>query len=162
MQGDIETAAQVLDQMNSSGVEINVGHITSAMRACWEASGSTHHAADFLFGLLLDLELQPDIAVFTCLVGAYKTAPVEKLTNAYATMKDFGIKPDFAFAETYLGTLLRKPKEKKFNQPEMIAWLHQVPMPRIAAAKVAMKDFQLGRLKLTSLSRKFVAALQEL
>eukprot|EP00439_Symbiodinium_sp_Y106_P085259 s97_g27.t6 len=37
--GDIETAAQVLDEMSSSAVEIDTLHVTSAIRACWEAKG---------------------------------------------------------------------------------------------------------------------------
>ena len=52
--GDIETAAQVLDEMSSSAVEIDTLHVTSAIRACWEAKGHGHNAATFLFQLLLD------------------------------------------------------------------------------------------------------------
>ena len=73
VEGDIETAAQVLDEMNRSDVEIDVGHVTSAIRACWGAQGSNHNAAKYLFQLLLSLELEPDIATFTCLFGAYAT-----------------------------------------------------------------------------------------
>ena len=162
MEGDIQTAAEVLDAMKQIGVEIDKGHITSAIRACWEAKGAAHNAAAYLFQLLLDLELQPDIAIFTCLVGAYRTAPVEKVVGAYKDMQSMNIKADFAFAEIYLGTLLLKPKVQKFNQKEMTDWVRAVPAPRIAAAKAALKDFERESLKLTSLSKAFAKALQQM
>eukprot|EP00439_Symbiodinium_sp_Y106_P014448 s2801_g2.t1 len=163
VEGDIQAAAQVLDDMKHSDVEIDVGHITSAIRACWEATGSTHHAADFLFDLLLDLELQPDIALYTCLIGAYKAAPVDKVVGAYSRMRELGLKADFAFAEIYLATLvLLRQKEGKLNLQEMIAWLREVPASRIAAAKAAVGDFKRSNIKLTSLSHAIERALHQL
>ena len=162
VEGDIQTAAEVLDLMNKTGVEINQGHITSAIRACWEATGSTHNAAEYLYRLHIDLDLQADIAMFTCLVGAYKTAPLEKIMGAYSDMQAMHIKSDFAFAETYLATLLLKPKEQRFNQQEMLAWLCQLPGPRIAAAKSALDNFRQEGIELTSLSRQFAQALSRL
>lgn len=40
--GDVETAAAVLDQMNSSNVSIDVYHINSAIRACWGWGNKQH------------------------------------------------------------------------------------------------------------------------
>ena len=163
VEGDIQAAAQVLDDMKQSDVEIDVGHITSAIRACWEASGSTHHAADFLLDLLWDLELQPDIALYTCLIGAYKAAPVGKVVAAYSKMKELGVKADFAFAEIYLATLvLLRQKEGKLNLEEMIAWLREVPASRIAAAKTAVGDFKRSNIRLTGLSHAIERALHQL
>ncbi|CAE7575390.1 licB [Symbiodinium natans] len=78
-EGDVESAAVVLDQMNGSSVDINVAHLSSALRACWQAEGNHHNAAKYLFQVLLDLDLQPNIVTFTnltqraqyCLIKQY-------------------------------------------------------------------------------------------
>ena len=38
-EGDVESAAVVLDQMKTSAVDIGIEHISSAIRACWQANG---------------------------------------------------------------------------------------------------------------------------
>ena len=44
-EADIEAAATVLDDMNRTGVDIHIGHMTSAIHACWGTQGSNHNAA---------------------------------------------------------------------------------------------------------------------
>ena len=140
-EGDVQTAAQVLDEMNESGIAINVGHVSASIRACWRAEGSHHNAAKYLFDLHKELGLQPNVITFACLLGAYVTAPLEDILGAYADMKKLGISPNTVFAETYLVTVLRKPSEARKDR-EMLIELQKRSPDRIAAAKQAISDFK--------------------
>ena len=76
-EGDVETSALILDEMNKSGVDIQIFHITSAIRACWAAKGQRWRAAEFLFQMAAGLGLQPTLPTFACLAGAYRSAPLQ-------------------------------------------------------------------------------------
>ncbi|CAE7535409.1 FCA [Symbiodinium microadriaticum] len=141
-EGDVQTAATVLDQMNVSGMAINVGHLSAAIRACWEAEGSHHNAAKYLFNLHKELDLQPNVITFACLVGSYISAPLEEIRVAYTEMKELGIVPNTVFAESYLVTVLRKPKGAPWDEDEMLVALHERSPERIAAARQAIDDFK--------------------
>ncbi|CAE7644367.1 PPR4, partial [Symbiodinium sp. CCMP2456] len=141
-EGDVQTAATVLDQMNNSCVSINVGHLSAAIRACWQAEGSHHNAAKYLFSLHKELDLQPNVITFACLVGAYMSAPLEDILVAYADMKELGILPDTVFAEIFLVTVLRKPKEDAWKAEELRIQLQNCSPERIAAARQAIADFK--------------------
>ena len=73
-EGDVQAAAEMLDEMSRTGVRINIAHVTSAIRACWEAEGSSYNAAKFLLDMSLEMGLEPNIATFTSLMGAYSGA----------------------------------------------------------------------------------------
>ena len=45
VEGDLESALDVLDLLNNTGIEIDILHITSAIRACHGAKGKRHEAA---------------------------------------------------------------------------------------------------------------------
>ncbi|CAE7600949.1 PPR4 [Symbiodinium sp. CCMP2456] len=94
--GDVPTAASILDEMNKTGVQKSVWHINSAIRACWEAEGKNDNAADFLFQYLRSLGLEPDDITYTCLIGAYSDASLQKIQAAYQEMKIRGIMPTTA------------------------------------------------------------------
>ncbi|CAE7339461.1 PPR4 [Symbiodinium natans] len=159
-EGDVKTAADVLDEMNRTGVPIDVGHVTTAIRACWEASGRNDNAAGFLFRLLDDLGLQPNIATYTCLVGAYKQASLRKVQAVVQQMKESSIQADMAFIETYLTTVLRKPKEEKWTLQELVATKLRTRSPeRLAAARGALAEFRAAGISLTTLSARIGRAL---
>ncbi|CAE7382562.1 FCA [Symbiodinium necroappetens] len=161
-EGDVQTAATVLDQMNVSGVAINVGHLSAAIRACWEAEGSHHNAAKYLFNLHKELDLQPNVITFACLVGSYMTAPLEEIRVAYTEMKELGIVPNTVFAESYLVTVLRKPKGAPWDEDEMLVALHERSPERIAAARQAIDDFKAEGVTLSTLSSRIHRVLQKL
>ena len=135
MEGDVETAAEVLDLLNhTSGARADVAHVTSAIRACWEAQGRSHNAAKFLFQHMLDLGLQPNIAAYTCLIGAYATAPLPQVLAAYDELKSSDVSIDPPFTEVYLVTVLQKPKLEDWRGQKMIEEIQARPPDRLAAA----------------------------
>ena len=163
-EGDLETAAAVLDQMNDTGIAIDVSHISSAIRACWQAEGNHTNAAKYLFQLLKALDLKPNIVTFASLVGAYANAELEDILAAYAEMKMLGILPNKVFAETYLVTVLRvrKPKQGRLTDQKTIAELRKCSPERIAAASQAIADFEGAGISLTSLSMRIRRAMTKL
>ena len=161
--GDVETAAAVLDEMNQSRVEIQVSHVSSAIRACWGAAGQHHNAAKYLFKVLLDLDLEPDIVTFTNLAGAYSTATLEDVLTVYAKMRDLGIKANRVFAEVYLTTLLSIPKKQTHRTVnEIIFHILECSRERVAAARVALTDFKAAGIDLTAFCQDIDKALQQL
>ena len=112
-EGDVYTAAEGLDTMNRKRVQINNAHITSAIRACWEAKSNDQNAAEHLFNLSFDMGLQPEIPMYTCLMGAYRNAALTRILKTYDRMKDSGVRPNRAFAEVFLIAVLRVTKNKQ-------------------------------------------------
>ena len=159
--GDVETAASVLDEMNRTGLSIDVGHVTSAIRACWAAEGRRENAATYLFQLLLDRGLTPNIATYTCLIGSYSQASLDKILSAYHEMKELSIAPDPAFAETYLCSVLH-PVPPERNDEQVVAELRAKSPDRLAAALEAVEDFQNAEVKLTALSARIARSLRML
>ena len=158
-EGDVETAARVLDQMSKLRVGIEVPHINAAIHTCAAAEGCAHNAAKFLFDMLLnDLELEPNIITFTSLMEAYHRAPLEHVLDAYAEMRRRAVEVDFAFAETYLCALLQKPTAAS----NLKATLSERSQERLTAARAAVTDFKKAGIKLTTLSSRIDHALQQL
>lgn len=140
--GDVETAAAVLDQMNSSNVSIDVYHINSAIRACWGWGNKQHRAAKYLFDLLVRFQLSPTVISFTSLIGAYETASLQEILSAYDEMKALQIQADAAFAETYIFSVLRKG-----NSTIKMA-LRETSVERLRAARDALIDFKRAGFKM--------------
>ena len=157
--GEVEKAAEILDQMNASNVSINAFHINSAMRACWGWGNKQHRAAKYFFDLLKRLQLSPTVISFTALVGAYQTASLREAVSVYNEMKALQIQPDKVFAETYLFSVLQAPKtpgvpiEKK---------LYEKPIERLKAARDALADFEAERLELSRVCEKVRIILQSM
>lgn len=161
-EGDIETAAAILDQMNDTGIAIGITHVSAAIRACWVADGNHHNAAKYLFQLVKQRNLQPNVITFACLIGAYRAASLDSITAAYDEMKGLGILPNKAFAETYLVTVLRVPKGKRWNRNDFVTELRKRSPEQIAAATRALADFQAAGVSLTGLSTTIQEALPKL
>ena len=105
-EGDVQAAAEILDEMNRTGVQIDIGHVTSAIRACWEAEGTSYNAAEFLLNMSLEMGLQPNIVTFTALMGAYADASLARVLEAYEQMKSLKVEANLPFTEVYLTTVL--------------------------------------------------------
>ncbi|CAE7526173.1 PPR4 [Symbiodinium sp. CCMP2592] len=162
-EGDIQVAAEILDEMNRTGVRINIAHVTSAIRACWEAAGSSHNAAEFLLNMSLELGLQPNIATFTCLMGAYSGARLEQVLDAYGLMQSMKVEANKPFTEVYLTTVLNvKRGEGRLirSVQDTLALLRDCPPARLEAARAAVADFRAANIDIASLGRRFVRALK--
>ena len=163
--GDVETAARVLDEMSSAALSIDTLHVTSAIRACWEAKGHGHNAATFLFQLLLDSGLEPNIVTFTCLAGAYKSAPLKELVRARAEMASYDIQPDRVFAETYLASVLMLDPDVSFTMrstQQLAEYIRPRPPERLRAAREELATLKTTDIDLTGLSLRIDKALHML
>lgn len=161
--GDPETAAEVLDLLQRKDIPIRLQHIASAIRACWGRGKNRHKAAKYFFDLCPQVSVTPNLIVFTCLIGAYKTAPLEDLTSAYHAMRVLKIAPDTPFTETYLISVLQGDKTIKWDNPEItVNSLRNKPIERLQAARRALADFQRDGVQLTKMSRIVKEALGNL
>ena len=164
-EGDVESALLVLNNMTQTNVSINIAHVTNAIRACWTAGGVKYRTAEHLFNLTARLGLEPNIVTFSCLVGAYGAAPLEKALAAYADMRRMGIEPNPPFADAYLGAILKKPRAHSWQPAEIksaLQLLQDEAPNRIEAAKLALSEFKGRGLELTDLGRRIDGALRKL
>lgn len=143
--GDVEAAAQTLDEMASGNVSINELHINSAIRACWGWGQRQHKAAKYFFDLLEEFQIRPNVVLFTSLVGAYRESGLQELLSVYKQMKAFGVEPDPVFAETYLFSVL---KGNKAENVRIERTLQQKPLERLKAARDALNDFKKAGVRL--------------
>ena len=162
-EGNVSAAAEVLDLMNASGVPVDVGHVSSAIRACWGWGNHQHKAARYLFDLLPEFDLAPNIIIFTNLIRAYTNAACKDTVALYEDMKALQIKPDTAFAETYLITILQKDPKDRWRTPETTApLLKDKPVERLRAARKAAADFEAAGVELSNLAANIRDALKQM
>lgn len=145
-EGDVKTAAIVLDQMEANDVAIEVHHVTTAMRACWGYGKSQHKAAKYFFDLFARFDLEPDLIAFASLAGSYYTAPLKLVMSAHEDMKRRKIKANHIFAEIYLTALLQKVPEDEWprTSPPLVPILADLPLERLEAAEKVLDDFDAG------------------
>lgn len=164
--GDVETAAEVLDLMVDSGLEIDLVHVNSAIRSCWGWHGKGRRAteaAKYFFNLLPRFRLRPDIVAFSTLIGALQAGQLDDILSAYAEMKSLQIQPNSAFAETYLVTLLQKDRKGILRTvDDAVDFLRPKPQERLQAARKALSHFDSAEVKLTALSSIIQKGLKRL
>ena len=146
--GDVEMAAETLDEMNNRNVNVSVYHISSALRACWGWGEKQHKAAKYFFDLLPKFQLSPDIVAFTSLIGAYHTASLQELLVAYDKMKSLQIEPNSVFAETYLFSVLQARKGIRVEDQ-----LHDTSLERLQACRDALNEFKGAGLRMSGVCR---------
>ena len=161
-EGDVETAAAVLDLMETNDVAIEVHHVTTAMRACWGYGKFQHKAAKYFFDLFVRFDLEPDLIAFASLVGSYYTAPLELVMSAYDEMKRRKIKANHIFAESDLAALLQKIPEDEWPRSSLplARILTDLPLERLEAAEKALDDFDAAGVVLTRLGQNIKRALK--
>ena len=161
-EGDVETAAAVLDLMETNDVAIEVHHVTTAMRACWGYGKSQHRAAKYFFDLFARFDLEPDLIAFASLVGSYHTAPLKLVMSAHDDMKRRKIKANHIFAEIYLTALLQKVPEDEWprTSPPLVPILADLPLERLEAAKKVLDDFDAAEVRLTRFGQNIKRALK--
>ena len=164
-EGDVESALQVLHDMQQMNISTNIAHITSAIRACWRAGGIMYKTAERLFDLSVRLRLEANIVTFACLVGAYGAAPLEKAQSAYTEMKQLGIEPNQPFADVYVATLLQKPLAASWRWGQILAELQQIhdeSPARVEATRLAISEFKGLGVELSDFVVRVDRALQKL
>ena len=162
-EGDIRCAAELLDEMNRTRVKINIAHVTSAIRACWEAEGSSYTAAEYLLNMSLDMGLQPNIATFTSFMGAHAGANLSRVLTAYRRMRALEVEANNPFTEVYLTTVLNISKgEGRYirSVTDAAALLRKCSPDRIEAAKAAVAEFREQQVSITSLGQKLERGLR--
>ncbi|CAE7211050.1 unnamed protein product [Symbiodinium sp. CCMP2592] len=154
--GDAAAVHSIWAEAMESWVDIEIPHINSAIHACAQAAGNAHNAAKFLFELMHDLDLHPNIITFTSLMEAYHSAPLDWVLAAYHVMKEGQVEMDFAFAETFLCNVLQRPTEGQSLKTALLA----CSQARRSAAQSALEDFKASGIKLTALSSRIDDALR--
>lgn len=160
-EGDAETAAAMLDLLNTSNLEINAFPITMAIRSCWGMGKTRHRAAKYFFDLFPKFGVEPNIVSCTALVGSYTEAPLEDVISAKVEMESLGIHPNRVFAETYLVSLLQLDFSRLRAISAIQDALQNVPSDRLQAARRGIADFEAAGVDLTTLCRKLKTALLE-
>ena len=151
--------------MNRTSVSINVAHVASAIRACWEAEGSSHNAAGVLLNLSLPMGLQPSIATFTALMGAYADARLEQVLAAHEQMKTLRVEANTPFNEVALTTVLQinKGDGRRLRSDQEAAILLGKRSPaRLDAARALVADFRAKNVTISSLGQKLERAMKRL
>ena len=106
--GDITSVAAVMDYMDRHGLSIETIVFNSAINACKNMEPPSHSAAEYMYGKMLERGLQPDVGTFANLVRAHRQAPLEKIQQIRADMRDRGITPNRMFAESYLASIFAR------------------------------------------------------
>ena len=161
-EGDLETAAAVLDLMEANDVAIEVHHVTTAIRACWGYGKSQHKAAKYFWDLLARFDLEPDLIAFASLVGSYYTAPLELVMSAYDDMKRRKIKANHIFAENYVAALLQKRPEDDWPHASrpLVPILADLSSERLEAADKVLDDFDAAEVRFTFFMQNIKRALK--
>eukprot|EP00438_Fugacium_kawagutii_P008323 Skav233337 [mRNA] locus=scaffold394:117279:118280:+ [translate_table: standard] len=164
-EGDVETAAAMLDLLDTNKLEINVVAISSAIRSCWGWGPKQHKAAKYLWKLFAKFNLKPDVEAFTTLIGAYSTAPLQDVLAAKAEMDTLEIAPNRVFAETFLASLLQQDFRHLRQVDEIVRVLtdmREQSADRLQAAEAALEGFETAGVDLTRLCSKLKRALVQL
>ncbi len=161
-EGDAETAAAMLDLLNTSNLEITAFPITMAIRSCWGMGKTRHRAAKYFWELFAEFGVEPNIVSLTALVGSYTEAPLEDVISAKVEMESLGIHPNRVFAETYLVTVLQLDFSSLRAISAIQDALQNVPSDRLHAARRGIADFEAAGVDLTGLCRKLKTALERL
>ena len=161
-EGDAQTAAAMLDLLNTSNIEITIIPITMAIRSCWGIGKTRHRAAKYFWKLFHEFGLAPDIVAFTALVGSYKGAPLEDVLSAKAEMESLGIDPNRVFAETYLAAVIQVDLTHLRAIGAIQEALQNVPSDRLHAARRGIADFEAAGVELSLLCKKLKTALERL
>eukprot|EP00438_Fugacium_kawagutii_P033677 Skav230546 [mRNA] locus=scaffold1365:146599:147561:+ [translate_table: standard] len=159
-EGDVETAAAMLDLLQTNKLEINKLRITSALRSCWGWGPKQHKAAKYLWKLFAKLNVKPDVAAFTTLMGAYSTAPLQDVLAAKAEMDSLEIEPNRVFGETFLTTVLQQDFKHLKQFDDLVRALTDKPPHRLQAARVTLENYEATGVEMTRLCKKIRAALQ--
>ena len=140
-EGDVETAAAMLDLLNTSKLEVSSIALTSAIRSCWGWGAKQHKAAKYFWDLFPAFASERSIVSFTALIGSYMTAPLEDILSAKAEMETLEIQPNNIFAETYVATLLQQRFTDLRSVDAIEDALRDKPESRLEAAKEALGEF---------------------
>ncbi|CAE7530084.1 unnamed protein product [Symbiodinium natans] len=142
-EGDIRTAAEVLDEMVQMNLSADVGHFTSALRACTAAEHKAYNAAMFLFNSMLNMSLTPDVQVFTALISTFAGRPVSDFQRIRHEMDELGVQPTWLFADAYLKALFSVPqKDRRLSLAELAELLSGLSTEHLQEAVLALSKFE--------------------
>ena len=161
-EGDVYTAAAVLDLMETKNVAIEVHHVATAIRACWGYGKSQHKAAKYFWNLLARFDLEPDLIAFERLVACYHTAPLEEVISVFDDMKTRELKANVIVAENYVAALLQKRPEDDWPRPgpPLARILADLSSERLEAAEKALDDFDAAEVRCTRFMQNIKFALK--
>ena len=151
-EGTVATAAGILDEMNRVKLRADVGHFTSAIRACAAGEKGAYSAATYLFQTMLNMSLAPGIYLFTALVSTYAGRSTSVFQALRSQMQKlgikFGIKTDAAFAEAYLKALLGVQTNKRYSTGELAGLMRELSDGRLQEAADMLSELKTAGAEL--------------
>ena len=149
-EGDIQTAAAVLDEMIQMELEADVGHFTSAIRACAASESGAYPAATYLFQTMLNMSVAPDTLAFAAVVSTYVGRPVSVFQQLRAQMRQLGVKATTDFSEAYLKALLGVQTNKKYSTGELAGLMRGLSDGRLQEAAEMLSELMTTDDELSS------------
>ena len=138
--GDIVKAAEVMDYMDRHGLQIDTIAFNSAINACKNAEPPSHSAAMYMLGKMMERGLQPDCYTFANLVRAHRQAPLEKIQQLRADMRDRGILPNSVLADSYLSAIFGERCSRR--ESELTAMLASFGEERRQELRRGLEEFE--------------------
>lgn len=157
--GNCNAAFDLLADLRQSQVSPDVGHFTTAMRACRVAKGARHQEARRLFEQMRDSTLEPDVGAFTSMAATYTEAPLEYFLSLQDEVKDSTMPLNPSFVEELLRKLLLLQDGRRMNAGDLESHMQRMDMDRLLAASGAIAMFK-QRVELTKLCKNIDGALK--
>ena len=151
--GDIVDAASILDYMVGANLSMELPVWTSAINACKNSNPPSPEVAMYFFQNMLQSGISPNIVTFSSLVGSHKKAPLKEVVELRASMADFNVKPDGAFAETYLGAVCHGRLKDVWKVEDVAERLEGIENERLQEVRVALAGFKAANIRLSKLCR---------
>ena len=158
--GDFQEAGSILEEMRDSEVNVDKGHVTTALRAVRTAKTTTSADATKLFQMALDLGLEPDVG----LCNSFLSSLEEPEEADFLMMDDIVERFDIDLNSAYVGTYLRKLLllgSGWWSQGEMTIHLQHVPESRIKMARRALDLFKT-KIKMPKFCQTLKGSLTEI
>eukprot|EP00930_Biecheleria_cincta_P085109 TRINITY_DN74531_c0_g1_i1.p1 TRINITY_DN74531_c0_g1~~TRINITY_DN74531_c0_g1_i1.p1 ORF type:complete len:361 (+),score=58.14 TRINITY_DN74531_c0_g1_i1:59-1084(+) len=108
-QGDMDTAARLLDFMSASRISPEVYHYDTAIRSCQKSEPPSYRVAQIFLQAMFNSSVAPTVVTFGNLVKAHRQAPLHKLQAVLSQMEELGVQMDAVFVKQYLQSLLYLP-----------------------------------------------------
>eukprot|EP00930_Biecheleria_cincta_P035632 TRINITY_DN24492_c0_g1_i1.p1 TRINITY_DN24492_c0_g1~~TRINITY_DN24492_c0_g1_i1.p1 ORF type:complete len:356 (-),score=54.48 TRINITY_DN24492_c0_g1_i1:227-1294(-) len=163
-QGDIETAAKVLDLMENLGMVPNRHHFTAAICACHAVGRPGYSAAVLFLDAMLQRNVTPDIVTYAALVKAHQNAPLEAFHAVLSSMEDNCIGMNCVFLDVYLHSLLDAGHPEGWrsirSMPEILGVLRSFSDERLHHAAAIIQKAHVQKIKLSGFCNRIDEALE--
>ena len=112
----------LLDLLSDRGKQLNGADWSQALQSCRNAAAPA--AAWYLYGQMLNHSVEPNVIVFSHLMGAHSNSSVAAIRKVIHNMTESKVKPDTPFVEEHIGALLGTRYMGTANQARLAVTTH--------------------------------------